>query len=85
MEFCLGDLRRVPKHSDSTVKLPNLYVAVFDILARVIQCGGVVGSHEIMAPDDLAHRRDCERPIVCHAILPKVFSGSCKSAGRCVN
>ena len=63
----------MPEHADSAVKLPNLNVAVFDILPSMLQRGLVIGRREIIASDDLAHWGDCERPVACHAIPPKCF------------
>ena len=39
---------------NSPVKLPNLNVALFDKLASMLQRGGVIGRHEVIAPNDLA-------------------------------
>ena len=57
----------MPEHPDSPVKLPNLNVVLFDKLACMLQRGGVIGRHEVIAPNDLAPRSYYERSIVHHA------------------
>jgi hypothetical protein len=49
------------------VKLPDLNIAVFDMLACVLQRCGVIARHEVIAPDDLTSRSHYERSIARHA------------------
>ena len=56
----------MPEHPDSLMKLPNLDIPAFNILAGVFQRGSVIGRDEVIASNDLAHCSHCERPIVRH-------------------
>jgi len=60
----------VPENPDSPVKLPNLDIPAFKVLARVFQRGGVIGRDEVIASNDLARCSHCERPIVRHRRTP---------------
>ena len=48
------------------MKLPNLYVMVLDILARVFERSRIVRRYEIMASHNLASRAQRKCSIVCH-------------------
>ena len=72
----------MPEHPDSPVKLPNLNVVLVDKLACMLQRGGVIGRHEVIAPNDLAPRSYYERSIVHHARPIPMFRFSNRSCAR---
>ena len=62
----LGGLVGMSEQPYSAVELPNLYVMVLDILARVFERSGVVRRFEIMALHDMASRAHHECSITHH-------------------
>ena len=68
----------VSEHPYNAMKLPNLYVMVLDILARVFERSRIARRYEIMASYNLASRAQRKCSIVHHDRPSPRFHCSCK-------
>jgi hypothetical protein len=56
----------MPQDANLPVQLPNFNIPVLDILSRVLQCRGIIGTREVIAPDDITRCRHYECSISQH-------------------